>query len=57
MKEGLLPKIILATAECGCLSRSTSDSPKPVEFRALIWQSWLLRVGHPQFRGEFTQRA
>jgi hypothetical protein len=29
-------QIILATAERGCLNRSTFDNPKPVEFRALI---------------------
>jgi hypothetical protein len=37
-----------AAAERGCLSRSTFDNPKPVEFRALIRQSGLLRVGHPR---------
>ena len=32
------------SAERGCLSRSTFDNPKPVEFRALIRQSGLLRL-------------
>ena len=31
-------------------------TPKPVEFRALIWQSWLLRVGHPR-SVPFSQHA
>jgi hypothetical protein len=38
----------LKTAERGCLSRSMFDSSKPVNFCALIWQSKLLRVGHPR---------
>jgi hypothetical protein len=36
------------SAERGCLSRSTFDNPKTVEFHALIWQAWLLWVGHPR---------
>jgi hypothetical protein len=46
--RGRVAQIILETAERGCLSRSTFDNPKPVEFRALIRQSGLLRVGHPR---------
>jgi hypothetical protein len=46
--RGHVAQIILETAERGCLSRSTFDNPKPVEFRALIRQSRLLRVGHPR---------
>jgi len=49
-RQGRVAKIILETAERACLSRSMSTAPKPVEFRALIWQSGLLRVGTPALR-------
>ncbi len=34
------------SAAVSAAARSTTE--EPVEFRALIWQSWLLRVGHPR---------
>jgi hypothetical protein len=39
---------LLEPAERGCPSRSTFDNSNTVEFGALIWQSWPLRVGHPR---------
>ena len=41
-------QIILELTERGCSSRRHSTTPKSVEFRSLIRQSWSLRVGHPR---------
>jgi hypothetical protein len=39
---------ILERVERGCLSRSTFNNPQTRGIRMLLWQSGLLRVGHPR---------
>jgi hypothetical protein len=46
--RGMLPKSVWRRRSAAVSAAARSTTPKPVEFRALIWQSWLLRVGHPR---------
>jgi hypothetical protein len=46
--EGVLPKSFWRRRSAAVSAAARSINQKPVEFRALIRQSGLLRVGHPR---------
>jgi hypothetical protein len=46
--KGVLPKSFWSRRSAAVSAAARSTTPKPLEFRAFIWQSWLLRVGHPR---------
>jgi hypothetical protein len=46
--EGVLPISFWRRRSAAVSAAACSITAKPVEFRALIWKSGLLRVGHPR---------